>query len=57
MHNKVNNHDNGRKLVIFNFIELKFFCAYPLLKLHILFYFNGLAIWHGLQGITYIKNK
>ena len=33
----------------FNLIELTFLCVYLSLKLHILFYINGLAIWHGLS--------
>ena len=28
---------------------------YPSLKLHILFYSNDLAIWHGLPDIRHIK--
>ena len=34
-----------------------FFKAYPSLKPHILLYSNGLAIWHGLPDISYIKIK
>ena len=36
-------------------MEWKFFRAYPSLKPHILFYSNGLAIWHGLPDIRHIK--
>ena len=42
---------NGRNSPIFNLIELTFFKAYSnnftSLKLHILFYGNGLALWLG----------
>ena len=36
-----------------NFVEI--FRAYPYLKPHILFYSNGLAIWHVLPNIRHIK--
>ena len=36
-------------------IELKFFKAYTSLKPHILFYSNGLPIWHGFPDITHIE--
>ena len=41
---------SGRRSAILNF-----FTEYPYLKLHILFYSNGLAIWSGFQDITHIK--
>ena len=48
--------NDGRKLAIFNLINLKFCRAYNLsLKLHILFYSNGLAVWHGFPDITHIN--
>ena len=51
MHIKVN---NGSKLAILNLIQLKLFKPYPSLKLHILFYGNGIANWHGLSDISNI---
>ena len=45
---------SGRMLAILNLIKLKFFMVYPYLKMHILFYSNGLAIWSGFSGITHI---
>ena len=50
MHIKVN---NDQMTAIFNLIELNFFRAYPSLKLQILFYSNGQAIWHGFFDITH----
>ena len=44
-------------MAILNFIELKFYRAYSSMKPHILFYRNGLAIWHGFPDITHIKNN
>ena len=38
--------NNGCESAILNLIKL---------KLHILFYSNGLAIWHGFPHITHIK--
>ena len=37
------------KSAILNSIELNIFREYPSQKLHILFYSNGLAIWHGIR--------
>ena len=51
-HIKVN---NGLKFAILNLIDLKLFRVYPSLKLHILFYSNGLDFWHGLPDIRLIK--
>ena len=45
----------GQKSAIFNLFELKSFRAYGYLKPHILFYNNGLAIWHGLPNIRHIE--
>ena len=42
---------------MFCFIELKFFRSYPSLKRHILFYRNGLAIWHGFPDTTHIMDN
>ena len=39
-----------RYSAILNLNELKFFKPYLFLKPHILFYGNGLAIWHGGRG-------
>ena len=49
--------NNGRNLAILNLIEVKIFRAYPSLKTHILFYSNGLAIWHDFPDITQISLK
>ena len=39
----------------FEFYRVEIFQAiYPSLKQHILFYSNGLAIWHGLPDIRHI---
>ena len=53
-HIKIN---NILKPAILNLIELTFFRPYPSLKLHILFYSNGLAIWKGFPDtcIRHIK--
>ena len=42
-------------LAILNLIKVIFFRAYLCLKPHILFYCNGLAIWHGLPDIEHNK--
>ena len=34
-----------------------FFKEYPFLKPHILFYSNGLAIWHNLPDTTHTEGK
>ena len=44
--------NDGRKSAIF---ELTFFMAHRTLKPHILFYSNGLAIWHSFPDIIHIK--
>ena len=49
---KVNNALNA---AILNLIKSKFFKMHPLLKSHILFYSNGLAIQHGLPDIRPIE--
>ena len=41
----------------FNLIKLIYLRAYPSLKPQILFYINGLAIWHGLPDIKHIKGN
>ena len=47
---------NGRKVAIFNFIDLKFFKMHPLLKPHNLFYSNGVAILSGFHDIYSAKS-
>ena len=47
--------NNDLKLAILNFIELRLSRPYPSLKPHILFYCNGLVIWHGLPDIKHNK--
>ena len=39
----------------FEFDQVVFFRAYPHPKLHILFFSDGLAIWHGLPDNRNIK--
>ena len=46
---------SGRLSAILNLIKLKLFMVYPYLKLHILLYSNGLAIWPFFPVITHIK--
>ena len=46
--------NNGCQSAILSLIKLKFFKAYSLLKLYILFHSNGLAILHGLPDIKHI---
>ena len=48
--------NDGRMSAIFNLLELKFFRVYPSLKPHILFYSDGLAIWHCFPDITHIQS-
>ena len=48
---------SGCRSAILNLIKLNFFTEYPYLKLHILFYSNGLAIWSGFPDITHIKKN
>ena len=48
---------SGRRSAILNLIKLKFFMVYPYLKLHILFYSKGLAIWFGFPDIMHITKK
>ena len=43
--------NNGRWAAILNFIEVKFFKMYPLLKPYNLFYSNGVAILSGFYDI------
>ena len=43
--------NNGRWVAILNFIDLKFFKMYPLLKPYNLFYSNGVAILSGFHDI------
>ena len=51
-HIKVN---YDRMSAILNLMELIFFRTYHSLKPHILFYSNGLAIWHNCPDITHMK--
>ena len=44
-----------RQAAILSLIESKFFKMHPLLKFHILFYSNGLAIQHGLPNNGHVK--
>ena len=44
-----------RQTAILSLIESKFFKMHPLLKFHILFYSNGLAIYHGSPNNGYVK--
>ena len=48
---------NDGKLAILNLLNQTFVRAYPSLKLHILFYSDGLAIWHGFPDIRDIKGN
>ena len=45
--------ESGRRSAILNLIMLKFLMVYPYLKLHILLYSNGPAIWFSFPDITY----
>ena len=45
----------AEKAAILNLIESKFFKMHPHLESHILFYSNGLAIWHGLPNNGHVK--
>ena len=45
----------ARQTAILSLIESKFFKMHPLLKFHILFYSNGLAIKHGLLNNGHVK--
>ena len=49
--------NNDRISAILNMIELNLFRAYRSQNLHVLFYSNGLAIWHGFSDITHIKDN
>ena len=44
-----------RQAAILSLIESKFFKMHPLLKFHILFYSNGVAILHGLPNNGHVK--
>ena len=46
---------DDRQAAILSLIESKFFKMHPLLKSHILFYSNGLAILHGLPNNGHVK--
>ena len=47
--------NNGRKAAILNLFKSNFFRMHSLLKSHILFYSNGLAIQHGLPDIRPVE--
>ena len=46
----------AEKSAILKLIELRISMAYPSLKVHILFYSDGLAIWHSCADIGILKS-
>ena len=47
--------DDNKSAIFELLLDQVFQAIYPYLKPHILFYSNGLAIWHSLPDITHIN--